>query len=515
MDREDLPLDRRLRQEILLARERVYRFGKATPLERLDLPGPGPEIWVKREDLTAVKSYKWRGACNRMAVLGPGEAKRGVVTASAGNHAQGVALAARALGVHARIHMPRSTPRVKQNAVMRHGDGWVEIHLSGDAYDDAVQAARRDEAQTGAVYVHAYDDLLVMAGQGTLADEVVLSGHGPFDETYLQIGGGGMAAGVSSWLKTYWPDIRVTGVEGVGQASMKAAFAAGAPVSLDQVDLFCDGTAVRTAGSLPFEILRGTLDRIETVTNEEVCHAIRVLWEGLRCVAEPAGAMGLAAVLKNRAKLAGKRVLVVLCGANIDFLQIGLIAQSVGAADEATRTLRVRIPEKPGAMLHLLDSCFAGINIADFQYGKTDAREAWPVFTISAADRAALDGVTTRLDAGGFEWQELNEAVDVNFRAVPLRGDLLEHPAFLRLDFYERPGALHDFLNRRIRGNANLCYFNYRQSGERIGRALIGLEFPSAYEREALLMTIPGHGEGYRLCEPVDAATVSRLTGSQ
>ena len=224
MERENLPLDRRLRQEILLARGRVYRFDRPTPLERLTLPGPGPEIWVKREDLSIVKSYKWRGACNRMAVLGPGEAKRGVVTASAGNHAQGLALAARQLGVHARIYMPRSTPRVKQQAVLHHGGEFVEIHLAGDAYDEAVEAARRDEAASGALYIHAYDDLLVMAGQGTLADEIVLSGHGPFDAAFLQIGGGGLAAGVSTWLKTYWPDIRITGVEGIGQASMRAAF---------------------------------------------------------------------------------------------------------------------------------------------------------------------------------------------------------------------------------------------------------------------------------------------------
>lgn len=513
MDSGELPLDRRLRQETLFARERVYRFGKPTPLEKLDLPGPGPEIWVKREDLSAVKSYKWRGACNRMSILGPGEAKRGVVTASAGNHAQGVALAAKTLGIHARIHMPRSTPRVKQHAVLRHGGEFVTIHLSGDAYDDAVQAARREEVETGAVYVHAYDDLLVMAGQGTLADEVVLSGHGPFDAAYLQIGGGGMAAGVSSWLKTYWPDIRITGVEGVDQASMKAAFREGTPVDLGQVDLFCDGTAVRKAGALPFQICRQTLDGIETVTNDEVRHAMRVLWDGLRCISEPAGAMGLAAVLKNREKLAGKKVLVVLCGANIDFLQIGIIAQSIGASDQASRTLRVRIPEKPGTMLGLLDSCFAGVNIADFQYGKTHEQEAWPVFTISAESSERLDEVITRLNEGGFHWQDLTGAVDANFRAIPLRGDLLSHPAFLRLDFYERPGALHDFLGRRIQGNANLCYFNYRQSGERIGRALIGLDFPSSFERDALLMTIPGHGEGYRSCEVVDAGTSARILG--
>ncbi|MBC8008655.1 MAG: pyridoxal-phosphate dependent enzyme, partial [Burkholderiales bacterium] len=165
---ETLSLQRQLRQEILFARERVYRFGAATPLERLVLPGaePGPEVWVKREDLSAVKAYKWRGAGNRMAVLTAEEAARGVVTASAGNHAQGVALAAKKLGVRARIHMPRSTPRVKQNAVRQHGGEWVEILFSGDSYDEAVTTARADEAASGAVYVHAYDDLLVMAGQG-------------------------------------------------------------------------------------------------------------------------------------------------------------------------------------------------------------------------------------------------------------------------------------------------------------------------------------------------------------
>jgi threonine dehydratase len=205
----------------------------------------------------------------------------------------------------------------------------------------------------------------------------------------------------------------------------------------------------------------------------------------------------------------------VLCGANIDFLQLGLIAQSVGAESQASRTLRVRIAERPGTMLELLDSCFAGLNIADFQYGKTDDSEAWPVFTLNAENPAALEEVPAKLDAAGFIWEDLTGAVDVVFRAIPLRGDLLRNPVFLRLDFYERPGALHDFLGQRIRGNANLCYFNYRQSGERIGRALIGLDFPSPYERDALMMTIPSQGEGYRLCETVDEATSRRLTGTR
>ena len=510
MDREELPLDRRLRQEILFARERVYRFGQPTPLEALPLDGI--DLRVKREDLSPIKAYKWRGACNRMAVLTPVERAAGVVTASAGNHAQGVALAARALGVRARIHMPRSTPKVKQSAVRQHGGDQVEIVLSGDSYDDAVTAARTYAAASGAIYIHAYDDLLVMAGQGTLADEVVLSGHGPFDAAYLQIGGGGMAAGVSTWLKTYWPEIEIVAVEGEDQASMKAALEVGKPVALDRVDLFCDGTAVRKAGALPFEICRGTIDRMVTVSNAEVSRAIRTLWEGLRCVAEPSGAMGLAAVMKEREKLAGKKVLVVLCGANIDFLQIGLIAQSEGAAQSASRTLRVRIAERPGTMLELLDGCFEGLNLTDFQYGKTHAGEAWPAFTISAEDPRVLDSLPAKLEAAGHLWEDLTGAVDIAFRAIPLRGDLLSCPAFLRLDFYERPGALHDFLDKLVRGRASLCYFNYRQSGERIGRALIGLDFADEAKRREFLESVPEQGEGYRSCKPVDEATRLRLT---
>jgi threonine dehydratase len=513
MEHDPSGLVEQLRREILLARERVYRFGRPTPLEKLEISGPGPEIWVKREEASAVKSYKWRGACNRMAVMDADEIRRGVVTASAGNHAQGVALAARVLRIRAKVFMPRSTPKVKQQAVLRHGGEWVEVQLAGDAYDDAVRAAREEEIRSGAVYVHAYDDLHVMAGQGTMADEVILSGSGPFDAAFLQIGGGGMAAGVSTWLKTYWPGIDITGVEGEGQASMAAAFAAGKPIELTQLDLFCDGTAVRRAGELPFAICRNSLDRLVQVSNADVCHAMRVLWEGLRCVAEPAGAMGLAAVLNRREILVGKRVMVVLCGANMDFLQLGWVAQSVGAADQRTRTLRVCIPEQPGAMLELLDQCFDGVNIADFQYGKTDSSLAWPMFTIGAERSADLDRVAERLNRAGYRWSEVTGAVDMAFRAIPLRGDLLSHPVFLRLDFHERAGALHDFMGRHIQGQANLCYFNYRQSGERIGRALIGLEFPDPATRDAFSGSVPAQGKGYRLCEPVDETTMSRLLG--
>jgi threonine dehydratase len=507
-------LDLKLRQEILFARERVYHFAKPTPFEQLDVPGLNFELWVKREDLSPIKAYKWRGAANRMATLSELEAKRGIVTASAGNHAQGVALAAKQLGIRARIYMPKSTPKVKQEAVNKIGQEYVSVHLAGDSYDDAVKAARADEASTKSTFIHAYDDLQVIAGQGTLADEIVLSGKGPFDVAYVQIGGGGMAAGVSTWLKAYWPNIEIVGVEGEGQASMTASIRAGKPVMLDQVDLFCDGTAVKQPGDLPFQICKHSIDRFITVSNAQVTKAIRTLWDGLRCISEPSGAMGLAAALKEKDSLNGKKVVVILCGANIDFLQIGRIAQSEGASSKFNRTIRVEIPETPGTMLKLLDKCFSQVDITDFQYGKIDQKIAWPVFSLAADQFETIQSISNKLDENGYTWQDISGAIDVNFRAIPFRSDLLSHPAFLRLDFYERPGALHDFLAKQLTGNENLSYFNYRQSGERIGRALIGLDFPSSFERDAFIMALPPQGEGYRLCQAVDFETSARLSGS-
>ncbi len=513
MSNEHFSLERRLRRETLFARERIYHFGQPTPLERLDLPGeePGPEIWVKREDLSAVKCYKWRGAGNRMALLTAEERARGVATASAGNHAQGVALAARRLEIKARIHMPKSTPRVKRDAVRRIGGAFVELVFAGDSYDEAVASAREDGRARGAIHVDAYDDLFVMAGQGTLADEVVLSGRGPFDAAYLQIGGGGMAAGVSNWLKTYWPTMALIGVEAVGQASMKAAFDAEKPVTLEKVDLFCDGTAVGKVGALPWEICRQTLSRIELVTNAEVSMAMRILWEQLRCISEPSGAMGLAAVMRERKALAGKRVLIVITGANLDFSQLGLIAQSQGATGGHARTIRVRISEKMGSMLGLLNGCFEDLNIADFQYGKTDTQFAWPVFTLGSENAAAIENLPQQLTAEGYEWEDAAGDVDTDFRAISLRGDLLVAPLFLRLDFYERPGALKDFLNDVVRGRADIVYFNYRQSGERIGRALIGLDFANDVSRAEFLSSLPARGAGYRSCKALDPSTQHRL----
>jgi len=271
MDTEDLL--HQLQQEILFARRRVYEVGGATPLDSIRLDDD-IELSVKREDLSPIHAYKWRGAYNRMAQLSAEELERGVVTASAGNHAQGVALAARKLGTQAILFMPMSTPRMKQLAVKRHGGESVEIRLTGDTYDAASKAAHEAAEADGLTYIHAYDDLAVMAGQGTLADEIVMSGKGP-DVAFLQVGGGGMAAATATWLKKHYPDIRIVGVEGEGQASMAAAIQAGEPVALDKLDIFCDGTAVRKVGTLTHEVCAQVIDEWVTVSNDEVAAAIQ------------------------------------------------------------------------------------------------------------------------------------------------------------------------------------------------------------------------------------------------
>ena len=232
-----------------------------------------------------------------MLQLSKDDLGKGVITASAGNHAQGVALSAKKLGAQARIYMPPSTPKMKQDSVRRLGSDHVEIVLLGDSYDQASAEAKRVSEAEAITYIHAYDDLQVMAGQGTIADEIIMSGKGPFDVVFLQIGGGGLAGSVGAWLKQVNPETRIIGVEGDRQASMAAAIRAGKPEELDYVDVFCDGTAVKKVGELTYPVCREVVDEFMTVTNEEVSAAIEILWKTSRVIAEPSGAMGLAAVL--------------------------------------------------------------------------------------------------------------------------------------------------------------------------------------------------------------------------
>lgn len=501
-------LIRSLRQEILFARRRIYQVGESTPLESVSL-GEGLELFVKREDLSPIHAYKWRGAYNCMAQLDADQLARGVVTASAGNHAQGVALAARKLGTRAILFMPLSTPRMKQIAVKRHGGDQVEIRLVGDSYDVASSAAREAAEAGGLSYIHAYDDLSVMAGQGTLADEAVMSGEGPFDVAFLQVGGGGMAAATATWLKMSFPNIHIIGVEGLGQASMAAAIKAGKPVELDKIDVFCDGTAVRKVGRLTHQICTEVIDEWMTVTNNEVSAAIQFLWEELRCIPEPSGAMGVAAVLKRRPELTDKRVLSILCGANMDFEQLAGIARHSAVGAARRRYLKISIPEKPGAMYHLLEVLPESVNIVDFQYGKTDADDAAPVIGFDVTPMQA-DALGRTLQDGGYSYNEVVSETDVEFRMIHYESKLFTHPVFLTLEFHERAGALAEFL-RAVSPHANLCYFNYVYSGERVGRAMLGFEFTSEAARKAFPDHLSEASQAYRSYEMVSQEVLSRI----
>ncbi|MDF1812132.1 MAG: pyridoxal-phosphate dependent enzyme [Verrucomicrobiales bacterium] len=501
-----------LRHEILMARGRVYEVGKPTPLEKL-LIDDDTTLYLKREDLSPMHAYKWRGAYNKMAQLDQDSAK-GVVAASAGNHAQGVAIAAAKFGgkIKAKIFMPLNTPQMKQDAVRRLGGDAVTIDLIGDRYDDAVEAAKECAEKEGYVMVHAFDDYAVMGGQGTIADEVVMSGEGPFDAAFLQIGGGGMAAGVAAWLKTYYPDITIYGVEGKDQASMAAAVEAGEPVTLPRVDVFCDGTAVAKAGAKTFEMCNQLIDKFLTVSNEEVCAAMQFLWERKRIIPEPAGAMGLAGWLTHRDHLPRhKNILTIICGSNMDFAQLQRVVRAARIGSSRRRYLRFEIMERPGTLFQLLHELRTKASIVEFQYGKVSPEKAWPVIGFDSKEESF-----TELEKGwekrGLRFEDVTGEPDIEFRAIRYDPALLHVPLFLQVEFSERAGALAAFLEGAS-ALSDFVYFNYQYSGERVGRALIGFDFPDQQAREKFLEYAHGKDHATRSVVPLTEDQMTRVLG--
>ena len=502
----------RLHQEILGARARVYEVGKPTPLEAIDVED-GTTIYLKREDLSPMHAYKWRGAYNRMAMLDP-ETTKGVVAASAGNHAQGVAIAAAKFGgvFETRIFMPLNTPQMKQDAVRQLGGDAVTIELIGDRYDDSVAAAKACAEENGFELIHAFDDLAVMGGQGTIADEVVMSGEGPFDAAFLQIGGGGMASGVAAWLKYYYPDITIYGVEGVGQASMKAAVEQGERVRLENVDVFCDGTAVAVAGEQTFELCRDLVDEFLTVTNEEVCAAMQFLWEKKRVIPEPAGAMGLAGWAIHRDRLPRHRkVLAIVCGANMDFAQLQRVVRAARIGSHTRRYLRFEIEERPGTLFQLLNELRTRASIVEFQYGKTDRERAWPVIGFDSAEES-FNELEAAWKKRGLKFEDLTGEPDIEFRAFNLEPGLLHEPLFLQIEFSERAGALAAFLEGASK-LSDFVYFDYQYSGERVGRALIGFDFPDKDARERFLEFTETSRDATRTYRALSEKQMSRVLG--
>jgi threonine dehydratase len=351
----------------------------------------------------------------------------------------------------------------------------------------------------------------VMAGQGTIADEIAMSGMGPFDVVFLQIGGGGLAASIATWLKHVNPSTRIIGVEGEHQASMAAAIAEGKPVALDYVDVFCDGTAVKQVGELTYSVCRDVIDEFMTVTNDEVSAAIEVLWNASRVIPEPSGAMGLAAVLKRQTELSGKKVVTILCGANMDFHQLGNISNASGIGSATKRYFRFHIGEHPGELLRLLEEGLGKFNIVDFQYGKTDEKDSWPILGVEGGSEK-LEQLPAHLKGASLDFEDVTSSPDVGFRVIPFRSQLITNPYFIELEFPERKGALHDFLNSVSR-SANICYFNYQYTGERVGRALIGFEFPALDERQSFVEGMSSGHWQFRAFQELPADALKRISG--
>lgn len=458
---------------------RVYDIAIQTPLDPLMRLGQrlGGRVLLKREDLQPVFSFKIRGAYNRIARLSPEARAAGVICASAGNHAQGVALSAQKLGIVATIVMPVTTPLIKVDAV-RYRGGIVVLH--GDTFDEAYQHARLLEQERNLTFVHPYNDPDVIAGQGTIGMELLHQHPEPIEAIFVPIGGGGLAAGIASYVKFLRPETKVIGVEPVDAASMKAAIAAGERVVLDRVGLFADGVAVRQAGSETFRLCRELLDDVLVADTDAMCAAIKDIFEDTRVIAEPAGALSLAGLkayaLQNPQRSGA--LIAINSGANMNFDRLRYVAERAEIGETREILLGVTIPEEVGSyrrFVHLLGSR----TITEFNYRYAEAGEAHVFVGLTLADAARekpliLDQLTaagyTVLDLSADETAKTHVRYMVGGRARVLRDEVI-----LRCEFPERPGALRKFLDG-VGAEWNITLFHYRNHGADFGRVLVGLQ---------------------------------------
>jgi threonine dehydratase len=485
----------RLLHDILTSR--VYDVARETPLDfapRLSAR-LGNTVLLKREDQQPVFSFKLRGAYNRMAHMTEEERARGVITASAGNHAQGVAYSARRLGVRAVIVMPQTTPTIKVDAVRAMG---AEVVLVGDSYGDAQAHCDTLVAKTGLTFIHPFDDPLVIAGQGTIADEILRHGSWPrpsaslppstiersprtVSAIFVPVGGGGLIAGIAGYVKQISPDVNVIGVEPFESDAMYRSLAAGRRVRLDHVGIFADGVAVREVGEITFSIVREAVDEIVRVTNDEVCAAIKDVFDDTRAVMEPAGALGVAG-LKTWVARTGVRdrtLVVLLSGANMNFDRLRFVAERAELGEAREALLAVTIPERPGAFREFCAAIGRRV-VTEFNY-RLSGRERAHIFvgvaTTSHEDAIALARLLT---SSGYQTVDLtdDEMAKLHVRyMVGGRAPDARHERLYRFEFPERPGALMEFLDK-LGGRWNISLFHYRNHGADFGRVLAGFEVP-------------------------------------
>ncbi len=500
-------------QRILTAR--VYDVARETPLDTARNLGRRlhNKVLFKREDQQPVFSFKLRGAYNKMSGLSAEERARGVICASAGNHAQGVALSAHRLGCKAVIVMPSTTPKVKIDAVRAFGGANVEIVLEGESYSDAHAHALLLQDARGLSFVHPFDDPDVIAGQGTIAMEILRQHQAPIEAVFCAIGGGGLISGVAAYIKAVRPEIKVIGVQTADSDAMLRSVRAGHRVELSEVGLFADGTAVKRVGEETFRMTRELVDDFVVVTTDEVCAALKDVFEDTRSVLEPSGAMAVAA-LKQYAtthKLKGATLVAITCGANMNFDRLRFVAERAEVGEAREALFAVGIPEQPGSFRKLC-ALFGHRAVTEFNYRLGDAERAHVFVGVGVSGREDARRTANTLERSGYEVLDLTDDELakqhvrhlVGGRAPRCGGDsLAPNERLFRFDFPERPGALMRFLDR-LNPDWNISLFHYRNQGGDAGRVLVGIQVPpSDRERFATFLDELGYAHAEETDNPV------------
>ncbi len=469
-------------KKILVAR--VYDVAIESPLEpaRSLSRRLGNQVLLKREDQQPVFSFKLRGAYNKMVGLAPEVLARGVICASAGNHAQGVALSARRLGCRAVIVMPVTTPKLKVDAVQALGG---EVVLFGDSFSDAYGRAVELQTERNLVFVHPFDDPDVIAGQGTVAMEILRQHQGPIDAVFVAIGGGGLISGVAAYVKAVRPEIRVIGVQTVDSDAMLRSVRAGKRVTLADVGLFSDGTAVKLVGEETFRLTRALVDDFIVVDTDAVCAAIKDVFQDTRSILEPAGALGVAAVKQyvETHKVKGQTFVAITCGANMNFDRLRFVAERAEFGEKREALFAVTIPEARGSFKHFCE-LIGPRSVTEFNYRISDARVAHVFVGLAISRRDEAGRISRQFVKQGFDTVDLSDdelAKEHVRHMVGGHSELARDERLFRFQFPERPGALMRFLAAMHPG-WNISLFHYRNQGADYGRILVGVQVPASDE---------------------------------
>jgi len=471
-------------QRILNAR--VYDVAIESPLELASVLSArvGNRVLLKREDQQPVFSFKLRGAYNKMVRLPPAQRARGVIAASAGNHAQGVALAAQKLACTATIVMPVTTPHIKVAAVQARG---AKVVLHGDSYSDAHAHALKLQKATGATFVHPYDDPDVIAGQGTIGMEILRQWQGPLDAIFVAIGGGGLIAGIASYVKRVRPEVKVIGVQPEDSDAMAQSIAAGRRVKLAHVGLFADGVAVKQVGRETFRIARELVDDIVRVDTDAICAALKDVFEDTRSILEPAGALSVAGVKAwaERHRVRDRTWVAIACGANMNFDRLRFVAERAEVGERREAILAVTIPERPGSFREFI-RLVGKRSVTEFIYRYADPRTAHIFVGLEVGGRGETAQLLAELERRRIEAVDLteNEMAKLHVRhLVGGHAPAVEHEILYRFEFPERPGALMRFLDSMSAG-WNISLFHYRNHGADYGRVLVGMQVPPSDKAE-------------------------------